>query len=50
MYDLAALAAMNQGPLTLRERVVELHGKLTLRSQDTGTELLIALPFAPILR
>jgi signal transduction histidine kinase len=49
-YDLADLSAMNQGPLTLKERVVELHGKLTLRSQDTGTELLIVVPFAPMLR
>ena len=50
VHDLGALAAMNQGPLTLRERVIELHGTLTLRSQDTGTELLIAVPFAPMLR
>jgi signal transduction histidine kinase len=49
-YDLAALAAMNQGPLTLKERVNELHGNLTLRSQDTGTELLIALPLTPVPR
>lgn len=48
-YDLAALATMNQGPLTLKERVGEMHGDLTLRSQDTGTELLITLPFARVL-
>ena len=49
-YDLAALAAINQGPLTLKERVSELQGGLTLRSQDTGTELLITLPFSAVQR
>jgi signal transduction histidine kinase len=43
-YDLAALAALNRGPLTLRERVAELHGDLSLRSTEAGTELLITLP------
>jgi signal transduction histidine kinase len=47
-YDLAALGAMNQGPLTLKERVAELHGALTLSSHDTGTELLITLPLAQV--
>jgi signal transduction histidine kinase len=43
-YDLAALNALNRGPLTLKERVTELRGDLKLRSMDTGTELLISLP------
>ena len=45
-YDLADLRAMNQGPLTLKERVADLNGALKLRSHDAGTELLITLPFA----
>ena len=45
--DLAALNAMNEGPLTLKERVAELRGALELRSSETGTELLIALPLTP---
>jgi signal transduction histidine kinase len=49
-YDLAALATMKRGPRTLKERVGELRGDLMLRSQDTGTELLITLPFAAVLR
>ena len=47
-YDLNALNEMNRGPLTLKERVGELHGDLELRSKDTGTELLIRLPFAKV--
>jgi signal transduction histidine kinase len=47
-YDLAALTAMNQGPLTLRERVAALNGDLMLRSQDSGTQLLITLPLAMV--
>jgi signal transduction histidine kinase len=45
-YNLAALTEMDRGPLTLKERVAELHGDLTLRSSESGTELLITLPFA----
>jgi signal transduction histidine kinase len=45
-YDLAALNAMNQGPLTLKERVGGLRGDLQLRSTESGTELLIRLPVA----
>jgi signal transduction histidine kinase len=45
-YDLAALGAMNKGPLTLRERVTELNGALTLTSTGAGSELLIVLPLA----
>jgi signal transduction histidine kinase len=46
-FDLQALHAMNLGPLTLRERVAELHGRLLLRTGETGTELWIDLPLAP---
>jgi len=46
-FDLRALNAMNQGPLTLKERVAELQGRLLLRSSETGTELSIDLPLAP---
>ena len=47
-FDLQALNAMNQGPLTLKERVAELQGRLLLRTSETGTELSIDLPLAPI--
>jgi len=44
-YDLAWLEKMDQGPLTLRERVAALQGNLTLTSsRQTGTELLITVP------
>ncbi|MFO7692265.1 MAG: sensor histidine kinase [Vicinamibacterales bacterium] len=46
-FDLQTLAAMNQGPLTLRERVAELQGLLRLQTGETGTVLSIALPLAP---
>ena len=46
-FDLETLNAMNQGPLTLKERVAELQGRLVLRTSETGTELSIALPLAP---
>jgi signal transduction histidine kinase len=45
-YDLRALNAMDDGPLTLKERVAELGGTLQLTSTETGTELLITLPLA----
>ena len=45
-YDLRALNEMNKGPLTLKERVAELGGELTLSTTDTGTELLIVVPLA----
>ena len=38
---------MSQGPLTLRERVAELHGRMLLRTGGTGTELSIGLPLPP---
>jgi two-component system sensor histidine kinase DegS len=46
-FDLQELDAMNLGPLTLRERVAELRGRLRLQSSETGTDLLIELPLAP---
>jgi signal transduction histidine kinase len=46
-FDLPALNAMNQGPRALKERVADLQGRLQLRTGETGTELSIALPFAP---
>jgi signal transduction histidine kinase len=45
-YDLNALNEMDNGPLTLKERVAELGGDLRLTSADTGTELVITLPLA----
>ena len=38
---------MHQGPITLKERVAELQGRLLLRTGDTGTEVSIELPLAP---
>ena len=46
-FDLQELDARNLGPLTLRERVAELRGRLRLQSSETGTELPIELPLAP---
>jgi signal transduction histidine kinase len=46
-FDLQSLNTKNLGPLTLKERVAELHGQLLLRTGDTGTELVIDLPIAP---
>jgi signal transduction histidine kinase len=46
-FDLQALNATNRGPLTLKERVAELQGRLLLRTGETGTELSIELPLAP---
>ena len=46
-YDLAWLERMDQGPVTLRERVAALQGQLTLTtSKQAGTELLITVPLA----
>ena len=47
-YDLAALNGMNEGPLTLKERVADLGGALTLVSAESGTELLITLPLTRV--
>ena len=48
-YDLAALNSINQGPLTLRERVGALRGDLMLRSTDNGTQILITLPLLAVV-
>jgi two-component system, NarL family, sensor histidine kinase DegS len=48
-YDLAGLNAINQGPLTLRERVAALHGDLMLRSNENGTQILITLPLLAVV-
>jgi NarL family two-component system sensor histidine kinase LiaS len=45
-YDLSELNRMNEGPLTLKERVTQLAGDLTLKSMDTGTALRVRLPLA----
>jgi signal transduction histidine kinase len=47
-YNLWTLNEMKQGPWTLKERVAALRGDLTLQTADTGTELLITLPLAPV--
>jgi signal transduction histidine kinase len=47
-YDLAALNGMNEGPLTLKERVADLGGDLSLTSSETGAELLMTLPIARV--
>jgi signal transduction histidine kinase len=43
-YNLEALNRMNGGPLTLKERIAELSGDMTLVSTDTGTELRFTVP------
>ena len=43
-YDLQALAALNLGPATLKERVTGLGGELTVDSTDHGSRLQISLP------
>jgi signal transduction histidine kinase len=46
-YDLASLGA-TRGPLTLKERVAELRGDLTLTTSfDAGTEVRITVPLSP---
>ena len=48
-YDLAWLERMDQGPVTLRERVAALRGDLTLTSsKQAGSELLITVPLATV--
>jgi signal transduction histidine kinase len=47
-YDLNALNEMDDGPLTLKERVADLGGDLRLTSADTGTDLVITLPLARV--
>jgi signal transduction histidine kinase len=43
-HDLAVLARMDQGPVSLRERVASLGGDLIVDSSDAGARLEIALP------
>lgn len=43
-YDQAGLAKMNQGPVSLRERVSSLGGSLFVDSTDNGAGLEITLP------
>jgi signal transduction histidine kinase len=42
-FDLTALAAMEKGPLTLRERVAALGGGLHLETNTSGTRVVITL-------
>jgi len=43
-FGLADLAALDSGPLTLRERVTELRGDLQIRSGPSGSTVRITLP------
>ena len=47
-YDLPTLIRMNAGPLTLKERVADLGGEMTVASSETGTELRMMLPLARV--
>ena len=49
-YDLAALALMHQGPVSLKERVALLDGELMIDSSASGARLEITLPLRPVLR
>lgn len=44
VYDHDMLRKMKRGPVTLRERITELGGKLSIDSRETGTRLEITLP------
>ncbi|HUP65550.1 MAG TPA: sensor histidine kinase [Thermoanaerobaculia bacterium] len=44
IYDLAELSRLRRGPLTLKERIVSLGGKLVIESTDTGAHLDIRIP------
>jgi signal transduction histidine kinase len=46
-YDLAALTAMQLGPVSLKERVKALRGELMITSTESGTRLEITLPLRP---
>jgi signal transduction histidine kinase len=46
-YDLAALTAMQLGPVSLQERVMALRGELMITSTESGTRLEITLPLKP---
>ena len=43
-YDLASLTALEIGPLTLKERVEELHGGLQIESSPSGSSVRITIP------
>jgi signal transduction histidine kinase len=46
-FDLTTLCETGRGPATLKERVAELRGDLTLTSsRESGTQLLITVPLA----
>ncbi len=47
-FDLASLAAMEKGPLTLRERVSALGGGLQLETNSSGTRVVITLSNARV--
>jgi signal transduction histidine kinase len=44
IYDHGTLSTMKRGPVTLRERITDLGGRLTIDSRDTGARLDITLP------
>jgi len=46
-YDLVALTALHVGPATLKERVAQLDGSLTVDSTERGTRLEISLSARP---
>jgi signal transduction histidine kinase len=45
-FALAELVAQKRGPWSLKERVVSLHGAMTIDSSDTGSRIDIRLPVA----
>ena len=49
-YDLVTLTALHVGPATLKERVAQLDGSLTVDSTERGTRLEISLSAAPSRR
>ncbi|HSC26125.1 MAG TPA: sensor histidine kinase [Vicinamibacterales bacterium] len=45
-YNLKSLERLNQGPWSLKERIIGLHGTLELTSTGSGSRLLITLPLS----
>ena len=43
-YDLDTLMQIKRGPLTLKERIIALHGSMRLKSDEHGVRLEIELP------
>ncbi len=43
-YDLGELVSLRRGPWSLKERVLSLHGAMTLVSSPTGSRIAIRLP------